>query len=87
MSLCEPVQALIFIRPCINLCIHASASASHTKASGQICTPHPDVWVSTIPRLKVGSVSTLPEITLLISPQTHISLPVRNIGHIPVSEL
>lgn len=49
---CESVQALIFARPCINLCTPGSALASYTRTWDLICTPYREVWISTIPGLK-----------------------------------
>jgi len=69
------------------LCIHGSASASYTRTRGQIFTPYPDVWISTIPGLKLACISTPPEVILLISTQTYISLPVCKAGQIPISRL
>lgn len=72
---CEPVEALVFTRPCINLCIYGSALASFTRTWSQICTPSCDFWISTAPGLKLACISTLPEIILLLtSTQTYINL-------------
>lgn len=42
--------------------------------------PYSDVWISTVPGLKLAYISTLSEIILPISTQTYISLPVCKVG-------
>lgn len=66
------------------MCTWFSIGQQHKNMwSGQISAPHPEIWISTVPGLKLACISSLPAVTLLISTQT-LRLPVRQI---PVSDL